>query len=242
MVRMAALARTLLAGSLALSFNALEAAAQRGAVRVWDVPLGTPVAELPPDFMIKACGTNGGPPSIQIESFQEFARCRPEPGTGLYEVWFSYDDEAEYYQRAFRASPILIATNRANNLFDQLVVFSLLIDEAGLVQGHRIVTDSREDPERRIQADSIVLPLKIAYGLQGWVCTDLPRLPGEMPLGGEYLKQRCEKTADGRFVTIETHRFLRPGQRTGPGAPLASEFEVWVRVEVISADLASRAQ
>src|SRR5262245_53198108 len=72
-----------------------EAQAQR-TVRIWEVPFGTPAIQVPVDFRLPACGTHGGPPGIPLKSFAEFSRCRPEPGTGFREVWFSYDDEQEY--------------------------------------------------------------------------------------------------------------------------------------------------
>ena len=46
---------------------------------VWDIKLGTKIAELPDDFMDYACGTNGGPPSTPLMGFKDFRRCRPEP-------------------------------------------------------------------------------------------------------------------------------------------------------------------
>src|SRR5438874_10028941 len=77
-----ALKRLLIALSLlAAPCNAL---AQGGAqqrpmrVEVWDLKLGAPVGALPEDFSDYACGTNGGPPSIALNGFADFMRCRPE--------------------------------------------------------------------------------------------------------------------------------------------------------------------
>src|SRR5215212_1251963 len=75
-----------------------EAYAQRTA-RIWEVPFGTPASRVPSDFVLPACGTHGGPAGIPLKSFAEFSRCRPEPETGLREVWFSYDDDQEYFLR-----------------------------------------------------------------------------------------------------------------------------------------------
>src|SRR6266699_458166 len=55
--------------------------------RIWDVQLGTPVSELPEEeFVDPACGTNGGPPGLRLDSFEQFDRCRPE-SSGLREIW-----------------------------------------------------------------------------------------------------------------------------------------------------------
>src|SRR5262249_34654725 len=68
-------------------------------LEVWDLKLGTSAAALPDGFVDYACGTNGGPPSTPLASFQDFWRCRPEP-SGLREVYFRYDDELEYWAQA----------------------------------------------------------------------------------------------------------------------------------------------
>lgn len=236
-VKGAALALASLALTVGLAVPGAQA--QQRKTPIWNVQLGTPVAELPPDYLIQACGTNGGPPSLPLAGFEEFALCPVDPETGLYEVWFSYDDEAEYYLRAIRARPEVIEGYRTNTLFLQLVIFSLLIDADGLVQGHRIISDPREEITRREDAD-ISLSLKaVAYGALGWTCANLPLTDGERPIGDDYKKEVCEKEAGGRRITVESHRFLKAGQQAGrPGAPQEGEFSVGMRVELINADLA----
>ena len=212
------------------------------AVKIWDIALGTPASALPPAFAITACGTNGGPPSIPLQGFHEFAKCRPEAGTGLHEVWFSYDDEFEYWLRAARAPTHQIMTNRANQLFDLLVVFSLLFDDLGRVQGYRIASDPREDPLVRFDADMLESLAAFAFGIDGWTCDELPRAPGEEPIGGTFIKRVCGKVDGGRSITIRVHRFLKPGQmadRAG-GTPGPNEFEIGVWAEVIAVDLAGK--
>lgn len=222
---------------------AQQSQAQQREAAIWEVPLGTPASAVPPEFMITACGTNGGPPSTPLRGFEEYQLCAPEPETGLHEVWFSYNDEREYYLRAIRANPEVIEDNRANTLLGQLVVYSLLFDSEGRVQGHRISSDTREDPEVRVNSDQLDALKVFAYGADGWNCTDLPPEEGELPFGGLFLKRICEKVDDqGRYVTIRTHHFLRPGQRAGrPGAPLPNEFEAGAWIEAINAEIVGRA-
>lgn len=209
--------------------------------RIWNVPLGTPATELPPEFMITACGTNGGPPSTPLQGFHEFAQCRPEPGTGLHEVWFSYDDELEYHLRAMRAPEHQIMMRRANLLFDMLVVYSILFDDRGRMQGYRIASDPREDPLVRINSDMLAALTTIVYGDDGWTCRDLPRIEGEQPLGGTYIKRLCEKTSGGQHIAMRTHRLLKAGQMADRGGvPGANEFDVGVWVEVLAADIAAK--
>ena len=117
---------------------------------VWDLELGTPVDRLPDAFADYACGTNGGPPSIPLNGWRDFRRCRPDGG-GLREVYFRYDDEIEYWAKA-------------NNIEGQMeqyigtktygfpITVSALIDEPGVVRGIRIVTDPRDPTGDRDEA------------------------------------------------------------------------------------------
>src|SRR6266481_3555721 len=128
---LAGLLATLLAGA-----GAPAGAQQRPPrLEVSDFALGSGVDQLPDEFVDLACGTNGGPPSVPLNGWNDFRRCRPEP-SGLREVYFRYDDELEYWAKA-------------NNLADQMeqfsgtktygfpVIVSILIDAEGTVGGIR---------------------------------------------------------------------------------------------------------
>src|SRR5262245_64455837 len=98
---------------LAWAFAAAAAAApgdRPARLEIWDLPLGTPVAQLPDEFIDYACGTNGGPPGMPLAGWREARRCRPE-ASGLREVYFRYDDELEYWAKA-------------NNLLQQMAQYS----------------------------------------------------------------------------------------------------------------------
>src|SRR6516165_9332607 len=123
--------------------------------KIWDIKLGIPINELPlKDFVDPACGTNGGPPARVLKGFEEFAVCPVEQSTGLREVWFRYDDEMEYVARA-RRSGVLIRQYQANSLAGQPIITSFLIDDAGRVQGYRIVNDPRADAGTHINAFNV---------------------------------------------------------------------------------------
>ena len=204
--------------------------------RVWDIELGTPVAQLPlTDFVEPACGTNGGPPSQPLERFAEFARCPVEPATGLREVWFIYDDEWEYIARANR-DPFEIGRFAANTLYRQPIITSLLIDDAGLVQGYRVITDPRASIERRIEAYLVYAFFKGMFSYAPWVCADLPRDERERPLDGTYLKVSCEMVSEQRFLKVEGRHLQKPGQdvRDVPRFldQAAGDFESSARLEV----------
>ena len=66
--------------------------------QIWDLRLGASITQAPDDFVDFACGANGSP-STPIKGWRESGRCRPD-ARGLREVFFRYDDEAEYWARA----------------------------------------------------------------------------------------------------------------------------------------------
>jgi hypothetical protein len=225
--------RSVLSGAAAmLLMTASTATAQ--APKVWDVAFGTPVAALPLDqFVDTACGTNGGPPARVLKSFAEFAQCIRERTTGLYEVWFRYDDEMEYVARA-RRSDIMIRQYQANSLAGQPIITSLLIDDAGLVQGYRVVNDPRVESRTRLAAFGLADLFKGVAGL-GLNCTNLPLAEGERPIDDWYAKEVCEKAADGRIYRVETRRYYKAGQyAVDPNENRLTEnlFESSARIEI----------
>jgi hypothetical protein len=222
----------LAAGSLWLAIG--QSAAQQPSPKVWDIKLGTPVTALPlDDFVDPACGTNGGPPSRVLKSFADFALCPLDKATGLHEVWFRYDDEMEYVARA-RRSEIMIRQYQANALAGQPIITSLLIDDAGLVQGYRIVNDPRANGSTRIDAYGLADLFK-GMAPPGLMCSDLPAAEGERPIEDWFVKQNCEAKADGIVTRIESRYYYKPGQyAVDPNDSRLTEnqFESSARLEV----------
>src|SRR5258708_3291537 len=166
---------------LAIWFAGGAAQAQDLRPKIWDIKVGIPISQLPlKDFVDPACGTNGGPPARVLKGFEEFAVCPLEQSTGLREVWFRYDDEMEYVARA-RRSGVLIRQYQANSLAGQPIITSFLIDNAGLVQGYRIVNDPRVEGRTRIDAFNIADLFKGIAGM-GLPCADLPPAEGDRPI------------------------------------------------------------
>jgi uncharacterized protein YjbI with pentapeptide repeats len=218
----------------AILLAAPDAVAQQRTPRIWDIPFGTHVRDLPTaEFVDPACGTNGGPPGLVLGSFEQFARCMAEPG-GLREIWFIYDDTLEHVGLARREPALRPATV----VLDQPVILSFLIDGDGLVQGLRIVTDPRADPVTRLAAHEVVLAFHARFGA-GRGCADLPRADGEMPIDGLYVKQRCEQLVNGRRVVTEARHYYKPGQQVVDPLRIGqsiNEFESSSRVDVLQAE------
>ena len=218
----------------AMSLAGGAAGAQDLPPKIWDIKLGIPISALPlKDFVDPACGTNGGPPARVLKDFEEFTVCPVEPTTGLREVWFRYDDEMEYVARA-RRSGVLIRQYQANSLAGQPIITSLLIDNAGLVQGYRIVNDPRVDSSTRIAAFDIANLFKGMAGM-GMPCTDLAPAEGERPIDDIFIKEVCELKTDDKVTRVESRRYYKPGQfAVDPNENRLTEnqFESSARIEV----------
>lgn len=180
--------------------------------RIFDVELGSPVGALPSDEWVDpACGTNGGPPSLELDSFADFASCPVEAQTGLREIWFIYDDEWEYIALAYR-DPAEIRSYSANVFFQQPIITSLLVDDAGLVQGYRVITDPRAPIDLRRETYVLYGIFKSLFNDAPWQCTDLPRDERERPINGLFLKATCVMASDQHFITVEVRHLHKPGQ------------------------------
>jgi hypothetical protein len=220
--------------AFAMALAAGSAEAQAPAPKIWDIKLGIPISALPlNDFVDTACGTNGGPPALVLKSFYDFAQCKVEPRTGLHEVWFRYDDEMEYVARA-RRSDIMVRQYQANALAGQPIVTSLLIDDAGIVQGYRVVNDPRADARSRIGAFGLADIFK-GMSATPLECVDLPPAEGERPIEDLLVKESCESKSDGFVTRVEARRYYKPGQfAVDPNDSRLNEneFESSARIEV----------
>jgi hypothetical protein len=179
---------------------------------IWDVKLGTPVAELPDiDTSSIACGTNGGPPSTELKSFADFAGCPVEP-SGLREIQFTYDDEQDYVARAMSFEYEF--AQAGTSVYAHQVILSVLVDKGGIVRGLRIVTDNRvSDRDRRIQV-TLARNFKARFTAWQLACEDLPPAAGEMPIGKVFEHELCtaERAEDQQRLRLESIYARRRGQ------------------------------
>ncbi len=217
------------------AFAAPGAGAPPTRIEIWDLKLGSPVGELPDEFIDLACGTNGGPPSAPLNAFGDFRRCRAEP-SGLREVYFRYDDEWEYWAKA-------------NDLGDQMeqytgtktygfpIVASALIDNDGILRGIRIVSDPRDTSQNRDEAYFLRNFLTARLGREDWKCEDFPLADGESAVGGVFVKQQCRKQIDEHTTASLATRYLRkPGQAQfdpQSGRETVGQFDSTVRFELV---------
>jgi hypothetical protein len=182
-----------------------------------------------------ACGSNGGPPRQRLDDWKEFGKCRPEP-SGLHEVAARFDDEADYVGKAIEDPMFGSEQQTGTRVAGHAVILSVLFDDAGVLRGIRFVSDPRASPPDRRMAHLLALAVMNHYDPDGWTCKDLPPEAGETPVGGVFIKQRCEKTTAGRAITVEAHFLRKPGQNAiNPATQeyTSGQFESWTRFELL---------
>jgi hypothetical protein len=180
-----------------------------------------------------ACGSNGGPPRQRLDDWSGFARCRPE-ANGLHEVYARFDDEQDYIGRAID-DPLYAPRNRGTRIAGHPIILSALFDAGGTLRALRFVSDPRAAPHERRMAHMLRFAVYTRYGEDGWACTDIPATPNETPVGGVFIKQRCEKPTPERHLALETRFLRKAGQSdvdpvTGEHRP--NQFESWTRFEL----------
>jgi hypothetical protein len=185
------------------------------------------------DFGELACGSNGGPPRQGLDHWSKFGKCRPEQ-SGLFEVYARFDDEDEYIGKAIE-EPRYARGRTGTQVAGHPVILSALFDRDGVLRVLRFVTDPRAAPHERRMAHMFRLAVINRYGPDGWTCTDFPPAAAETPVGGVFLKRRCEKLTPDRALMVEAHLLRKPGQNDiDPitGEPRPGAFESWTRFEI----------
>jgi hypothetical protein len=205
---------------------------------IWDVKLGQPVTQIPDMEVVDvSCGTNGGPPSQAIGTFANFAKCAPEP-SGLHEIYFANDDEIDYIAKAMESEYKVL--QGGTSIYAHPVVVSVLVDDAGIVRGIRVVTDERASLRERRVAVTLARNLKGRYGSWKQTCENIPLQPGENKVGNQFEHELC--TADGPDLTqhmrLESSYLRKKGQQAvniETQQVNAGYFQSQTRLEVVEA-------
>jgi hypothetical protein len=243
-MRLAAILMFAMLGSTA----AAVAAEELHRSTIWDLVLGAPVSAQPPpqQFQAFACGSNGGSPRAPLTGWADFKRC-PAEADGLHEVYFEYDDENEYIARA-HDNDLEISRWAGTHEVTFPVIASALFDDAGVLQGIRLVTDPRPDhrnditeANRKKREESYALGGIMAsrFGIEAERdCKSLPPAEGEGAVGSLFIKQRCERNdpASHRRIVVRVNLFRKPGQSgVNPQLPTQltqGQFESSARLEI----------
>lgn len=204
------IAIALVAGAAVAAEDPLE-----GDIR--DLRVGMTVAELPAEgYVDLACGNNGSEPGAALGKWAEFERCPPD-ARGLHEVAF-----------AFAPSPLAALGDRweGTKVAGHPVIPSLLIDDRGVVQGIRIVTDP--DARLYLKKKAFLFGIRVMgrYGRDGWTCTEAGPDAGKTPVGGMLIDRRCEKIFHDRRLILETDLY-RTTEQQGREFTDATRLEIF---------------
>jgi copper(I)-binding protein len=183
---------------LLVSALGLPALAEGNDLREFRV--GMPVAALPAQgYEGFTCAASGQP----VAGWADWRTCPPDP-SGLRAVAFRYDD---------RLNPMARLSDDAEGtkVGGHPVVLALLVGEDAIVRGLRIETDDGARLCLRKKAFLLANQVKERYGEEGWRCDARAPGAGEEPVGGVFVKEHCEKTADGRRYLLDHQLFRRAG-------------------------------
>lgn len=181
--------------------GAARAAPADAANDLRDIRVGMPVADLPAHgYTDYACAAA---PSEKLDDWSGWRRCPAEPG-GLHAVSFRFDEAAD---------PRAAINDRyaGTKVGGHPVRLALLIGNDAKVDGLRIETDPTARPYLHKKAFLLGEQVKLRYGTDGWRCTDAKPLADEEPVGGTFVKQHCEKTAEGRHYVVDRELFRHEG-------------------------------
>ena len=211
-IGLAAIAWLLVAGAAGAAEDPLD-----GDLR--DLRVGMSVAELPTSgYVDLACGSDGGAPGTALASWAEFERCPPD-AAGLHEVTFAYAE-----------SPLAELGDRweGTKVAGHPVIPSLLVDDGGVVQGIRIVTDP--DTRMYLKKKAFLLGIRVMgrYGRDGWTCTEAEPGAGRKPVGGLFIDRHCEKVFHDRRLILDTDLYRSADQQ-------GQEFTGATRLEIFNA-------
>jgi hypothetical protein len=228
----------------ALNLDALGQPLGSDGSTIWTIALGETFQEVDRQAWKRlACGSDGGPPLRPLSSWADFRTCQPDQD-GLYEIYVEYETSLEDLGRHSGSHEPLSPMGTSEAYFP--IVASALLDERGVVQGIRIVTDPRADQRKEIEPlrlrprnEHYLLGLYLLdrFGMSLADCVDLPAERGERAVVGQFVKTRCVKAVGNLTYEIEM-RFLRKrGQHDidpTTGQLTEDEFESITRAEVRS--------
>jgi hypothetical protein len=169
-----------------------------------DIRLGMTVADLPKSGYhgFTCADMPKDAPGRTLQGWEDYRQCPAEP-SGLRAVDFRYDK-----------SPLA----QVNSLYEGTkvgghpVLLTLLIGDDAKVDGLVIETDPAARLYLRKKAFLFADQVKARYGDEGWTCTKGQPTADEVPVGGVFLKERCEKTTPTRHLILERELFRRAGQ------------------------------
>jgi hypothetical protein len=156
-----------------------------------DIRIGMPVADLPnAGYSGFVCASDAGHKLLGWSGWRD---C-PSDTEGLHTIRFGFDPETSRDGTVVAGHPVIL---------------TLLVDEAGVVAGLKIDTETKGPLFVRKKAFLLGVQVKSRYGAEGWTCTEAQPQAGEQPVGGVFLSEKCSKTISGRAIVVQRNLFRR---------------------------------
>ncbi len=167
-----------------------------------DLRVGMSINTIPADEYVNlACAAA---PDRRLAGWTEYRAC-PADAAGLHAISFHFNE---------RLNPLAQVNDKyeGTRVAGHPVLLTLLIDDGGIVDTLRIDTDPQARLFWRKKAYLLALAVKSRYGEEGWECRSKGPESGETPVGGLFIREHCEKTADHRKLLLDQSVYRRPGQ------------------------------
>ena len=159
-----------------------------------DIRIGMPVADLPDaGYTGFVCASDAGHKLLDWSGWRD---C-PADSDGLHAIRFGFDPETSRGGTRVAGHPVILTA---------------LIDEAGVVAGLEIDTETKGPLFVRKKAFLLGVQVKSRYGTDGWKCTEAQPQAGDQPVGDVFLSERCSKTTLGRAIVVQRSLFRRANQ------------------------------
>lgn len=159
-----------------------------------DIRIGMPVADIPDTgYSGFACANDT---NHKLRGWSGWPDC-PADADGLHSIRFGFDPETSRDGTVVAGHPVIL---------------TLLVDQAGIVAGLKIDTETDGPLYLRKKAFLLGVQVKSRYGAEGWTCTEAQPQAGEQQVGGVFLSENCTKTVSGRTIVVQRSLFRRADQ------------------------------
>ena len=167
-----------------------------------DLRVGMSINEIPADEYVDL--TCAAAPDRRLAAWAEYRAC-PADAAGLHAVSFHFNE---------RLNPLAQVNDKyeGTKVAGHPVLLTLLIGGDGMVDAFRIDSDPQARLFWRKKAHLLAGIVKSRYGEEGWECRSAEPEDGETPVGGLFIREHCEKTADGRKLLLDQSLYRRAGQ------------------------------
>lgn len=167
-----------------------------------DLVIGMKVADLPQTGYVElVCAAA---PDTQLDDWNGYAKC-PANAAGQREVRFQFGDSDN-------PQTLLMDHDQGTKIGGHPVLISILVSKFETVDGIIIETDPKVRLFLKKKAFLMGLQIRERYGVDGWTCINQPKADGEEPVGGQLIKERCEKQTPTRHYVYDRQLLQRSGQ------------------------------